>query len=235
MRPTSGNVEFKTLTTQQAQRVERLCVLLQRVNRMVITAGTMRSALMADEYATYINQLNAPQSYLDVLREQGRPDALNKYVALLKTADFTNARADAAAKRTNGYQQARKLRNQSDAQYELACEYLQEQLSVSDAGEQAVIEAWLDRPFNYGANGTISIDCVGVARVVGSTSKHCLQRYVRTSEQHAWRSERQIDALALAASELLYEPEAVNSTNNSKTSNKLRDLLAHLSPERDDY
>lgn len=215
--------------------MERLCVLLQRVNRMVITAGTMRSALMADEYATYINQLNAPQSYLDVLREQGRPDALNKYVALLKTADFTNARADAAAKRTNGYQQARKLRNQSDAQYELACEYLQEQLSVSDAGEQAVIEAWLDRPFNYGANGTISIDCVGVARVVGSTSKHCLQRYVRTSEQHAWRSERQIDALALAASELLYEPEAVNSTNNSKTSNKLRDLLAHLSPERDDY
>lgn len=210
-------------------------MLLQRVNRMVITAGTMRSALMADEYATYINQLNAPQSYLDVLREQGRPDALNKYVALLKTADFTNARADAAAKRTNGYQQARKLRNQSDAQYELACEYLQEQLSVSDAGEQAVIEAWLDRPFNYGANGTISIDCVGVARVVGSTSKHCLQRYVRTSEQHAWRSERQIDALALAASELLYEPEAVNSTNNSKTSNKLRDLLAHLSPERDDY
>lgn len=210
-------------------------MLLQRVNHTVITAGTMRSALTADEYATYINQLNAPQSYLDVLREQGRPDALNKYVALLKTADFTNARADAAAKRTNGYQQARKLRNQSDAQYELACEYLQEQLSVSDAGEQAVIEAWLDRPFNYGANGTISIDCVGVARVVGSTSKHCLQRYVRTSEQHAWRSERQIDALALAASELLYEPEAVSSNINSKTSNKLRELLANLSPERDDY
>lgn len=139
VRPTSGNVDFKTLTTQQAQRVERLCVLLQRVNRMAITAGTMRSALTAEEYTTYLNQLNAPQSYWDVLREQGRPDALNKYVALLKAADFTNARADAAAKRTNGYQQARKLRNQSDAQYELACEYLQEQLSVSDAGEQAVI------------------------------------------------------------------------------------------------
>lgn len=235
MRPTVTNAQFKTLTTQQAQRLERLCVLLQRIKRTASTAGTMRSVLTADEYSTYINQLNAPQSYLDVLREQGRPDALNHYVALLKTADFTNARADAASKRANGYQQARKLRNLSDKQYELACEYLQEQLSVCDAGEQAVIEAWLDRPFDYGINGTVSIDCVGVARVVGSTSKHCLQRHVRTSEQQAWRHERQIDALASAGYELLYEPEVVASNVNSNVSNKLRDLLANLSPERDDF
>jgi len=235
VRPTRSDEQFKTLTPQQAQRLERLCGLLLRVERAVITASTMRSVLTADEYATYVNQLNAPQSYLDVLREQGRPDVLTRYIALLKTADFTNARADAASKRTNGYQQARKLRNQSDAEYELACEHLQEQLSVCDAGEQAVIEAWLDRPFDYGINGTVSIDCVGVARVVGSTSKHCLQSGVRTSEQYAWRCERQIDALAGAACELLYEPEVVVSNVSSNVSNKLRDLLANLSPERDDF
>ena len=232
MRPTRSDEQFKTLTPQRAQQLERLCGLLQRSERVAVSASSMRSVLTADEHATYQNQLNAPQSYLDVLREQGRPDVLSRYVALLKTADFTNARADAASKRANGYQQARKLRNQSDAEYELACEHLQEQLSVSSAGEQAVIEAWLDRPFNYGVNGTISIDCVGVARVVGSTSKHCLQRHVRTSEQHAWRHERQIDAIAGAACELLYEPEMVVASN---TSSKLRDLLAYMSSERDDF
>jgi hypothetical protein len=74
-----------------------------------IAAASVRAVLTADEYATYTSQLTAPQTHYDVLREQGGPDALTGYIELLRRADFTNARANAAANRANNYRRAVKL------------------------------------------------------------------------------------------------------------------------------
>ena len=208
------------------QRLERVCIQLLRAAHAPVTAASMRAVLTADEYATYTSQLTAPQTHYDVLREQGRPDALTGYIELLKRADFTNARANAAANRVNNYRNALKLREQSDHEYELACEYMEEQFSVCDAGERARLEAWLDRPFDYGIiGGLISIDCVGVARVIGSTSQYCRHTRERAQQQLSWRRQCQLDALGSAAYDMLYEPDvAVNST----MSHRLRALLDNL-------
>ena len=184
--------------------------------------------LTPDEYATYRSQLTAPQSHFDMVRAQGRPDVLDDYIARLKTADFTNARATAAGNRVNNYPAAVKLRNQSEHEYENACEYLQEQLDMCSAAEQALIQAWLDRPFEYGTHGTISVDCVGVARVIGSNSKYCLHKNERAQQQLSWQLECQQHALTDAAHELLYLPEPQPVVGTGVVSKKLQSLLANL-------
>ena len=197
------------------QRLERVCTQLLRAAHAPVAAASMRAVLTSDEYANYTSQLTAPQTHYDVLREQGRPDALSGYIELLRRADFTNARANAAANRVNNYRNALKLREQSDHEYELACEYMEEQFSVCDAGERARLEAWLDRPFDYGIGGLISIDCVGVARVIGSTSQYCRHKQQRTQQKLSWRRQCQLDALGSAANDMLYEPDVTANSNMS--------------------
>lgn len=202
-----------------------MCTQLLRAEHAPVTAASMRAVLTADEYANYTSQLTAPQTHYDVLRQQGRPDALTGYIERLKRADFTNARANAAANRANNYRNALKLREQSDHEYELACEYMEEQFSMCDPGERAQLEAWLDRPFDYGIGGLISIDCVGVARVIGSTSKYCRHKQERAQQRLSWRRQCQLDALGSAAYDMLYEPEVAA---NSVMSSKLRALIDNL-------
>jgi len=142
--PVPAVPHYKPLTQLQAQHLQRVCELLTHTQTAPVSSQSMRAVLTPDEYDTYRSQLTAPQSHFDMVRAQGRPDVLNDYIAKLKTADFTNARATAAGNRVNNYRAAVKLCEQSEHEYETACEYLQEQLDMCSAAEQALIQAWLD-------------------------------------------------------------------------------------------
>lgn len=205
--------------------------MLQRCEQQQpIATQSMRAALTAQEYSNYAVQASAPTTDIDLLKIDGRPDELNEYIAWLKVADFTNARAERASlsktkRKIGGMSAAHYLSNKAEAAYENACENLEEQLSMLTPHRANIVLAWLDRPFNYTAGGNISIDCVGVARVIGSKSKYC-----RTSETLLKQDRQQHRnacakiALIDAARALIYEPEQADKAQTQK----LKALMAKL-------
>lgn len=230
---------FTVINHTQAARLQRVCGQLTKSQTAAVSTHTMRSVLTATEYSSYSSELSAPTSHWDRLRADGKPSEIVRYCDMLRKADWTNARADAASRRfttrrygTNGISQAAHLRNQAEAQYARACEYLGEQLTVVSAQTENTIRAWLDRDFDISAAGRIASDCMGVARAVDSASRHCLAADSRKQHRLAHKLSCQQLALTQAACELLYqaepepEPVAANGVKVPVVSLKLRALLA---------
>ncbi|MDO9279591.1 MAG: hypothetical protein Q7U05_13630 [Polaromonas sp.] len=198
-----------------------------------VLSRALRSVLTADEYERYCSEVSAPTSLLEVISLDGKPDVIVHYAELIVAADRFNSRADAASRSSTRYNKAVKLRQQAEHQYERACEYLDEQLGAVDAQTENAIRAWLDRDFNTSPTGNISIDCVGVARVVGSRNKYCLAAAGSNKQDKLQRKlSCQQQALTVAACALLYEPAleseilAANHTQATDRSEKLRAMLA---------
>jgi len=226
---------LRTLSHSEAARVQRVCDALLRVQAAPVHTDTMRRCLTAEEYSSYHSMT---QAHVSQVHADHKPTEIEKYAALLKIADWTNTRATAASKRAStqryGMQALSRsghLRNQAAAQYERACEYLSEQLSTVPADQQQHILAWLDREFDYTAHGNITIDCVGVARVVGSHSRYCLNRSDRSQQSSDHRHSCQQNALHWAVRALLYEPEVTTPT---VASSKLQQLLKSINCDDDD-
>lgn len=230
---------FKAITDAELARLKRVCTQLNKAQAGAVSTQAMRSVLTAAEYSSYTNDLSAPTSYLDAIRLDGKPDVIVHYAGMLKTADFTNARAEAASRRfrtkrygTNGESLHSYLRHQAEHQYESACEYLDEQLSAVDAQSQNEIRAWLDRDFDMSSAGNIALDCMGVARAVDSGSKYCVSVNSRKQDKQNQQLSCQQQALTTAACALLYEPAleseifAANHTQATDRSEKLRAMLA---------
>ena len=230
---------FTVITDAQATRLERVCGQLVKSQAAAVSTQSLRSVLTAAEFSSYSSELSAPTSLLDVIRADGKPSEIVRYSAMLRKADWTNTRAEAASRRFStkryglrGISQAVHLRNQAEHQYERACEYLDEHLGVADGQTENTIRAWLDRDFDISTEGSISIDCVGVARVVDSASRHCLAADSRKQHKLARKQSCQQQALTTAARALLYEheletePVAANGVNVPVVSLKLRALLA---------
>lgn len=223
---------FRALTGKESAQLERVCAMLNKPEVGVLSRA-LRSVLTAEEYERYCNELSAPTSLLDAIRLDGKPDVIVQYAAMIVAADRFNSRADAARRSSTRYNKASKLRHQAAHQYERACEYMDEQLGVVDAHTENLIRAWLDRDFDTSPTGNISIDCVGVARVVGSRNKYCLAAAGSNKQDKLQRKlSCQQQALTVAACALLYEPELESETvpayhtQTTDRGDKLRALLA---------
>jgi hypothetical protein len=211
----ANNASLRDLTADEAKQLERICdALLQCKQQQPIQAASLRSALSKAQYSAYKAQTRAPTSNADVFDRKNRPEELTKYLAMLKVADLTNARADRAAasripRRIGNLSAAEHWRNKSETQYEHALEYLDETLGESNNQTEYEIRAWLDREFELSAESTISCDDGGVARVIGSRSKHCR---VTVQTKKAAKQEKLAtcaqDALQQAALQLIYTPPA---------------------------
>lgn len=212
---TANSASLRDLTADEATQLERICnALLQCKQQQPVQATSLRSALSKAQYSEFKAQTRAPTSSADLYERKNRPDVLKKYLAMLKVADLTNAHADRAAasripRRIGNLSAAEHWRNQSETQYEHALEYLDETLGASNSQTEHEIRAWLDREFELSAESTISCDDGGVARVIGSRSKHCriTVQTKKAAKKEKWATCAQ-DALQQAALQLIYAPVA---------------------------
>ena len=100
---------------------------------------------------------------------KNKPSAITEYEALIKKADFANNRADgiklsARSKLDfNGNNSKTRLRTDAEKLYEKALERLEELVN-----EDSSLREWFDRELDFTTSGTLSIDVVGMPRVVTS-------------------------------------------------------------------
>ena len=98
-----------------------------------------------------------------------KPSAVKEYEEMIKKADFANNRADgiklsARSKLDfNGNNSKTRLRTDAEKLYEKALERLEELVN-----EDSSLREWFDRELDFTTSGTLSIDVVGMPRVVTS-------------------------------------------------------------------
>lgn len=222
---------MRDLTADEAKQLERICNVLQQYKQQQpVQAADLRNALTREQYSAFKAQTRAPTTNADVFGKKNRPYELTQYLAMLKTADLTNARADRAAasripRRIGNLSAAEHWRNQSETQYEHALEYLDEALGASNSQTEYEIRAWLDREFELSEQSTISCDDGGVPRVIGSRSKYCLitLQTKKAAKKEKWVTCAQ-DALQQAALQLIYSPVA----NDAAQTLQLKAMLGKL-------
>ena len=92
-----------------------------------------------------------------------KPSDLVEYEALLKKAIMLYNRAEVASQRRD--RSARRLHEKAQAAFERALLMLEEAI-----GQDPSLQMWLDRHCDFTANGDLSLDPIGMPRVITSRS-----------------------------------------------------------------
>lgn len=92
-----------------------------------------------------------------------KPGDLVEYEELLKKAIMLHNRAEVASQRRDS--SARRLHEKAEAAFEKALLRLEEMI-----GQDPSLQMWLDRHCDFTANGDLSLDPVGMPRVITSRS-----------------------------------------------------------------
>lgn len=209
-----------------AQKIKSLTALLQQLMTTPQRSQQLQRRLTQQQYEQYQNLLLQPNSVEDLLLLEEMPSVLRHYQQMISAGDRLNALADGAATRSKGRGRTTAHRAKAEAAYEEASMWLDGQLQVVDAKEELRIRAWLDRDFDYSAGGNIGADCVGVARIRGSSSEHCLVKSrFNAAERRTLKHERQLQAVSDALRELIYSAAPEVEQTSSTASAKLQRLL----------
>ncbi|WP_146179738.1 hypothetical protein [Limnohabitans parvus] len=232
--------QFKDeLTADEYNRLALLNKLLtQQLNGKTVGKATIERALMGGEFADYEHSLTQPITSAELLYAEGVPDVLKRYNIKLREADFQYNKyerlADLKSVGRANYKRdtLSKTYNKSEHLYELALEYLQEQIELSQQnGEGDRLTRWLDRDVDFTTAGNLGIDVDGVPRVKGSTSHYALDAGLPKLSVRLKREQCVLQSLLRAAVACAYVPEVVAVV---QVQPKLKTLdMSKLHPERD--
>lgn len=227
---------LNNLSEVELQLIKRVTKLLDQLRTAAVSNQKLQRTITQQHWADYQAELSAPTAQ-DFFLQDEIPDPLRYYGKHVAQADKINALADAASSRNTmkSSATARKLRYNAESIYEAAAFYLQDQLEHADGLTEMCIRAWLDRDFDYSVSGTISPDCVGIARIRGTASEHCLDRKKASNSEKKQRLQQlQLHAVTVQLQALIYEPDEP-SVSVVFAREKLLQRFDHskLHPERD--
>jgi len=207
--------EFVELTAAEHKRLTNatavLRLMLQEKNA---TDAKIRSALSDTQYAEYKDSFNLYVTHVEEDWEH-RPNELDEYIRLVKLGDFFNGAADRVAKRaavskhgtrydSQGRPTSVRLRDKAESFYEEALMYLRGE--CEDLGKAGMLQRWFDRELEFDlTKTTLSTDVVGIPRLRGSRSAHCLDKSRNIWGAQKSKHYRQRDAVTESVFELLFD------------------------------
>jgi hypothetical protein len=240
------------MTAEDSNTLARVNQLLSNLlNAKPVHLVQLRKVLTATQLAAFKQSLRTPISAVEVLYADGVPDELKRYNVKLRDADFANNKFEKVStlKRLRGTQSKHSTisntRHQAEHLYELALEYLSEQLEAAEQNKtQDTLLRWLDRDVVFGEHNNVSIDVDGVPRVKGSRSHYATQDAALPKMlKRLKREQRLLEALLTAAVAIAYVPEVVDVSVQQSDAELIKSLstkrkvfaaqMAELNGERD--
>jgi len=240
------------ITAEDSNTLARVNQLLTSLlNREPVHLVQLRRVLTAAQLAAFKASLRTPISAVEILYEDGVPDALKRYNVKLRLADFANNKFEkvSAIKRLRStqskYNTTSNTRHQAEHLYDLALEYLSEQLEAAEQNKtQDTLLRWLDRDVVFGEHNNVSPDVHGVPRVKGSRSHSAtIDAALPKMLKRLKREQRILEALLTAAVAIAYVPEVVGVAEQQSETELIKSLatkrkliaaqLAEINPERD--
>lgn len=173
----------------------------------------LQTWLKAEEYATISAEWALEQNYRQAVFD--KPQVVKNYEALLKRADFMHNKADALS--LNG-KKSKPSFHLAESAYERALEYLEEQFGVD-----GTLQAWFDRPLDFGLGSLLDTAPDSMPRCVTSRS---INR--QTGQSHGKRTigDIKLQVVQTALDELIFEV-----TETSFPSPKHKSLLQQPSDD----
>lgn len=150
------------MTHSDETRLEKLHVLLARLRRGEnVQNRQLQTWLGQQGYKAFEDAWSNVTEMRNMLTS--KPGELIEYEALLKKAIMLYNRGEAAS--LKGQASARRFHAKAQAAFEKALLRLEEMM-----GQDPSLQVWLDRHCDFTAEGTLSLDPIGMPRVITSRS-----------------------------------------------------------------
>jgi hypothetical protein len=191
----------RKLDQTKKNRAEKLKDIAKRLkggehvqNRM------LKTWLTVEEYATIAMEWELEQNFRQAVFD--KPETVKAYEALLKRADFLYNKADA---RSLKGKQSKPSFHLAEYAYERALEYLEEQFGVD-----GTLQAWFDRPLDFGLGSLLDTDPDSMPRCVTSRS---INRQVGQSHEKRTIGGIKLQVVQQALDDLIFEATEVEGQN----------------------
>lgn len=230
--------DFVVLTVGQQKRLPRaIAVLRFLLQNRPATYAQMRGVLDAEQYKEYKDSFDWPVSHIEDEWEN-RPEQLDEYLRLLKNGDLLFGLSERISARarysvrgvkytSTGETTAAKVWHKAEKYYESALMYLQGECESNLTAAQ--LQPLFDRELDFNPEtGTLSADAVGVPRVRGSRSHHCLDKTRNLWGAKKSKFHRQRDAVTDAVYKMLFP-----NVEYEHQDHKLGSVLRRILEERD--
>lgn len=160
---TNNSKAKRKLHPWEKERADKLNELIKKLKcGEHIQNRTLKTWLWPSEYAELESSWSAQKNIRNELID--KPAEIKEYEELLKKALFTYNKAEGFSTQRKSAA-AKKLFNKADTQFEQLLEYLQEIIEAEPA-----LSSWFDRDAEWTADSQLSIDPVGIPRVITSRS-----------------------------------------------------------------
>ena len=233
----NGNINSskpkRELEQYEIERADKLRELIAKLKcGEHVQNRTLQTWLWASEYATLESSWNEQKSIRSELAD--KPTEVKEYEELLKKALFTYNKAEGLSTRRK-HNAAKKLFSNADTQFEKLLEFLQEVIEAEPS-----LRSWFDRDTEWTADSQISIDPVGIPRVI--TSRSLNNQAGNKPHNKLSKAEVKIQVLENALNTQLYAPDTyiecpiVNiSSTKPSSSSKFAELLKLPEDREDDF
>lgn len=223
----------RKLESYENERADKLKELIAKLKRGEhVQNRTLQTWLWTGEYAMLASDWNEQKSIRNELIN--KPTEVREYEEHLKKALFTYNKAEGLSARKK-HTAAKKLFGKADAQFEQLLEFLQEIIEAEPS-----LRSWFDRDTEWTADSQISLDAVGIPRVI--TSRSANNQTGNKPHNKLCIREVKIQVLETAHNTQLYAPDTyfkhptINiASNKPSPSSKLAELLKLPEDREDDF
>ena len=229
----TNNKPKRRLESYENERADKLRELIAKLKRGEhVQNRTLQTWLWASEYLTLESSWNEQKNIRSELTD--KPIEVKEYEERLKKALFTYNKGEGLSIRKKNAA-AKKLFGKADRQFEQLLEFLQEIIEAEPS-----LRSWFDRDTEWTVDSQISIDPIGIPRVI--TSRSANNQTGNKPHNKLSKAQVKTQVLESALNTQLYAPDtyfkhpnASNESTKTSPSSKLAELLKLPEDREDDF
>lgn len=189
------------LTQAEKKRAEKLQKILTKLqNGEHVQNKMLKTWLTEDEFAAIEYEWDNQKILREELKD--KPDEIVEYEKRLRKALFAYNKADHHSSQKNR-KAAKKGFGNADTLFERLLEYLEE---IIDA--DPTLCEWFDRELDFSFGGTLSIDPIGIPRVITSHSLDCQSIHPRKTSKNQVKQDVVSNAINQIHKQVLVDTKA---------------------------
>ena len=227
------------LTLDEVQRLHTINGLCKKyISTNKISRIELRGALTAEQFDAFVAALKTQERKEEILYAAGMPIEMKAYTVVLRQADLMTYKYEAMpmqGSRKYKYGAAGKVEDKAISLYEDALTQLEEIFTATSGANLVQLHDWMDRPIDFGTNGTLDTDAHAMPRVRGSKSAYAKDAGLPKLHKRLKRNECALKALMVAGCEIAFVfPEVqVDPAVAAAQSHTLKQMLGKLRNAKD--
>jgi hypothetical protein len=227
------------LTLDEVERLQIInAICAQYINASTLRLSDMHRALTVAQYDAFVAALKTQEHQSEILYGAGVPAELKTYTPMLRAADFMTYKFEAMPLQGTTkykYGAAVKVEDKAISLYEDALGRLEEIFTAASGADLQQLHDWMDRPIDFGTNGTLSTNIHAMPRVRGIKSAYAEDAGLPKLHKRLKRNECALKSLLVAGCEIafVFPEEQVDPAVAAAQSHTLKQMMGKLRNAKD--